>query len=124
MDKGGDISLIGLAHAQKLPVNFVLMALMVKDKGGDQRDEEDGEDGDFPSPRGFFFPCHSFGLALFCVQDICPVVGISCEGHEDQTVALLTVIEEGHLREEKGACSKSRGKRELLNLECTINFET
>lgn len=47
MDKGGDISLIGLANAQKLPVNFVSMALIVRDKGGDQRDEEDG---DFPSP--------------------------------------------------------------------------
>lgn len=52
------------------------------------------------------------------------MVGISCEGHGDQTVALLTVIEEGHLWEEKGACSKSRGKRELLNLECSINYET
>ncbi len=78
----------------------------------------------FSLPSRFFSPATPLDWALFCVQDICPVVGISCEGHEDQTVALLTVIEEGHLREEKGACSKSRGKRELLNLECTINFET
>lgn len=51
MDKGGDISPIGFAHAQKLPVGFVSSSsLVVRDKGGDHRD---GEDGDFPSPRGF-----------------------------------------------------------------------
>jgi len=30
--------------------------------------------------------------ALFCVKGICSVVGVSCEGLEDQTVALLTAI--------------------------------
>jgi hypothetical protein len=44
------------------------------------------------------------------------VVGVSCEGFEDQTVALLTAIGEDHSWEVKEAYSKSRGRRELLNL--------
>jgi hypothetical protein len=52
------------------------------------------------------------------------VVGFSCEGLEDQIVALLTAIEEDHYQEQKGAYFKSRGKRELLNLEFSINYDT
>jgi hypothetical protein len=52
--------------------------LVVRDKGGELRD---GEDGDNP-----------LDWALFCVMDICSVVGISCEGHEDQTVALWVIF--------------------------------
>jgi tRNA(His) 5'-end guanylyltransferase len=37
-------------------------------------------------------------------------------------VALLKAIEEDHAREGKGA--SSRGRRELLNLECSINYES
>jgi hypothetical protein len=52
------------------------------------------------------------------------VVGVSCEGIEDKTTAFLTAIEEDHPRVVKGACSKSRGKMELLNLECSLNYGT
>lgn len=36
---------------------------------------------------------------------------------------LLTAIEDDHFREVKGACSKDRDRRELLNLECSINYD-
>lgn len=49
------------------------------------------------------------------------MVGFLCEGFEDQNLALLTAIGEDHFSEEKGAYSKSRSKRELLNLECSMN---
>jgi hypothetical protein len=71
---------------------------------------------------GIFPPVTPLDWAHFCVKDIGPVVGLSCEGYEDQTVALLTAIENDHYREVKGACS--RGRRELLNLECSINYES
>jgi hypothetical protein len=38
-------------------------------------------------------------------------------------VALLIAIGEDNLLEVKGACSYSRGRRELLNLECSINYD-
>jgi hypothetical protein len=51
--------------------------------------------------------------ALHCVKDICPIVWISCGGREEQTLALLTVIEEEHWREELASLSnhgiKGRG---------------
>jgi hypothetical protein len=58
---------------------------------------------------------------LSTLKNIGSVVGLSCEGYEDQAVALLTAIEEDHSWEVKGACS--RGRMELLNLECSINYE-
>lgn len=39
-------------------------------------------------------------------------------------MALLATIEEDNVREIKGAYFKSRGRRELLNLECSINYDT
>jgi hypothetical protein len=39
-------------------------------------------------------------------------------------VALLTAIGEDNLREVKGASSYSKGRRELLNLECSINYDS
>jgi hypothetical protein len=51
-------------------------------------------------------------------------VGVSCEKNKDYTVALLTAIEEDHTRVVKGACSNPRGRRELLNQECSINYDT
>jgi hypothetical protein len=34
----------------------------------------------------------------------------------------MRITDEDHHREEKGAYSKSSGIRELLNLECSINY--
>jgi hypothetical protein len=74
MDKVGGVT---------LTMSVSSLALVVRDAE---------EDGDFPSPMETF-PCHYFGLALFCVDNICPVVGVSCEGNKDKTLALLTTIE-------------------------------
>jgi hypothetical protein len=71
-----------------------------------------------------FSPGTPLDWALGCDKDVCPMMGVLCEGIEDNTMALLTAIEKDHPREVKGVCSKSRGKRELLNLECSINYGT
>ena len=75
---------------------------------------DDGEEGDFCPP------ITSLDWALFCVKNVCPRVGVSCD---DQTMALLTAIDEDSPWEIKGVCSISRGRRELLNLACSINYE-
>jgi hypothetical protein len=49
------------------------------------------------------------------------VVRLLCEGNEDQIVALLTAIREDHSRDVKGVYF--RGRRELINLKCSINYE-
>jgi hypothetical protein len=71
---------------------------------------------------GIFPPVTPLEWALFCVKDIGLMVGLSCEGNEDQIGALLTAIGEDHVLEVKGVCS--RGRRELLNLECFISYES
>ena len=57
---------------------------------------DDGEVGDFSTPLGIFPPVTPLEWAIFCVKDIGPVVWLSCEGNENQIVALLTAIEEDH----------------------------
>jgi hypothetical protein len=52
------------------------------------------------------------------------VKGVSCEGNVDKTSTPI-----GHQRGSfsggtRGLLSKSRGRRELLNLECSINYDT
>jgi hypothetical protein len=76
----------------------------------------------FFAPLGIFPLFTPLDWALFCLKDIGPVVGLLCEGNEDQVVALLTAIEEDHSRAVKGA--SSRGRRELLNLECSITMKS
>jgi hypothetical protein len=71
---------------------------------------------------GYFSPTTPLYWALGCDKDVCHVVGVSCEGIENKTMALLTAIEVDHPQEVKGACSKSRGRKELLNLECCIKL--
>jgi hypothetical protein len=58
-----------------------LLALVVRD---------DGEDGNFPT-SGICPPMTPLDWALFCIKDIGPVVGLSCEGNEDKAVALLVL---------------------------------
>jgi hypothetical protein len=96
-------------------------ALVVKGKGGDYRD---GDDGDFPSPLDFF-PLSLPWIGLcFVLRTFVLWWGSHVRGLRIKTVALLTAIGEDHSREEKEAYSKSRGRRELLNLECSINYDT
>jgi len=58
------------------------------------------------SPLGILPPVTPLDWALFCVKDIGLVVGLSCDRYEDQAMALLTAIEEGHSWEVKVACSR------------------
>lgn len=44
----------------------------------------------FPLPCGDFPAVTPLDWALFCVENICHVVGVSCEGNKDQTVALFS----------------------------------
>jgi hypothetical protein len=69
--------------------------------------------------------CGYSDWALHCVKEICPIVGISCVGHEEQSLALLIVIEEEHHREELASLSNLgiKGSWELRNLECSINYD-
>lgn len=60
-----------------------------------------------------------------CANQIYPIVGISHEDHKLLLLALLTHLEEEHRYEALGALSSggSKGKREVKNLECTINYD-
>jgi hypothetical protein len=51
-------------------------------------------------------------------------VGISCEGHKDQLLALLTFLKEERWLEAMAALSKRglKARRELKNLECSVNY--
>jgi hypothetical protein len=62
--------------------------------------------GDFPSQLGVLPPATFLDWAL--VVDL-------CERIED--------IEEDHPQKVRGVCLKSRGRRKLLNLECSINYD-
>jgi hypothetical protein len=54
---------------------------------------------------------------------IFPILGISCGGNEKRFLDLLTVLEEGQCQEVMVSISKQKGRRELINLECSINFD-
>jgi hypothetical protein len=41
---------------------------------------DDGEHGDFPSPLAIFPPVTPLDWALYCVKDICLLVGPLCAG--------------------------------------------
>jgi hypothetical protein len=76
----------------------------------------DGVDGD--SPLGIYPPfvlgdsgCSDW--ALLCVKGIISVVGISCMGHEEYTLALLIALEENHRWEDLASLSSFKGSREL-----------
>ena len=55
------------------------------------------------------------------VKGIYPILGISCGGDENKLLGLLAILEE----EQHALVSpfKPKGRRELKNLECSINFD-
>lgn len=67
-------------------------------------------------------PVTPLDWALYSVKNVCLVVGVSSD--DDQIVALLTAIGEDNLPEVRGACSLSKGTRELLNLECFVKYDS
>jgi len=60
-----------------------------------------------------------------CANEIYPIVGISYVNHKLQLLALLTFLEEERRNEEVGVLSSggTKGKREVKNLECSINYD-
>lgn len=50
-------------------------------------------------------------------------LGISCEGNEKKLLELLTVLDEEQRHEVLASPSKPKGRKELKNLECSINFD-
>jgi hypothetical protein len=57
---------------------------------------------------------------LFCPDPLDWV--LDCEKDEDPTLVLLDAIKEEFLREVKVGQPKTKGKRELLNLENSVNY--
>lgn len=104
-----EAKLTSLIQSQQWPIGFGPSREIV---AWDQGDEVwDGEDGDYPYPLGVFPP----SMPLDWVLDI--------DVDEDPPLALLNVSEEDFIREVKVARPKTRGKRVLLNLVSSINYE-
>jgi hypothetical protein len=61
---------------------------------------------------------------LVCVKDVGPVKGVSCEGNVDKTITPVDHRRGSFLGGTGGLLSKSRGRRELLNFECSTNYDT
>jgi hypothetical protein len=92
--------------------------------------DRDGE-GVLLSHLGSYSPClvgepGHFDWVVQCAKAICPIVGISCEGHHDQLLALLTFLEEERWLESLATSSKrgSKVQRVLKNLECLVDYNT
>jgi hypothetical protein len=58
-------------------------------------------------------------------NEIDPILGISFEGHKLQLLDFLSFIEEDRRLGEEGALSSGgkKGKREIKNFECSINYD-
>lgn len=56
-----------------------------------------------------------------CAMEIFPVLGISCR--MKKTLDLLTILEEEQRHEVMVSPSEPKGRRELKNMECSINFD-
>jgi hypothetical protein len=123
----------GEQHIEKVGSGKVVCesAAMVGEEGLDNSAEMEEEAGiDRVSPLNTYslnsgdFSGYSDWVTQ-CANQIYPIVGIS---HEDQKLlllALLTHLEEERRSEALGALSSggSKGKREVKNLECTINYD-
>jgi hypothetical protein len=56
-------------------------------------------------------------------KELALTLGISFGGNEKSFLNLLTILEEEQHREVVGSASTPKGRRELKNLECSINFD-
>lgn len=76
-------------------------------------DGENGETGD-----------DSYSEEVLSAKGLVPLWGSPLGGIEKRLLDLLTFLEEGQHREVVGSASTPKGRRELKNLECYINFDT
>jgi hypothetical protein len=96
-----------------------------------REDEEVGVcDAGGPSPLNTYIPT-SRGKSGYsdwviqCANEIYPIVGISYVGHKLQLLGLLTFLEEECWNNVMVTNSNSgtKGKREVRNLECLVNYD-
>lgn len=75
-----------------------------------------------PFPLSCLFPDQSNASdwVFKTVKDIQEIVGLKCEGYEEQFMALLTAIEAGHQQQKKIGSKK---QRELRRLTWSLNSE-
>lgn len=71
----------------------------------------DGEAGDSPYPLDVLPPRMALDWEVDSIED------------EDPSLAILDAFEEDFLREVKVACPKSKGRRGILNLVSSINYD-
>ena len=76
------------------------------------RNGENGEVGD----EGYF-------EFLLSAMGATPTIGISFGGDEKRLMDLFSPIEEGRYLEDGVSTSKPKGRMDLKNLECSINFD-
>lgn len=75
-----------------------------------------------PTPLNCLFLDQSSALdwVFNIVKDIQDLVGLKCEGYEEQFMALLTAIEAGHQQKKKAGLKR---ERELRRLTWSMNSE-
>ncbi|KAF5469324.1 hypothetical protein F2P56_013408 [Juglans regia] len=73
-----------------------------------------------PIPLNYCFPNQASDWVLHKVKEIQHFVGISCEGYEEQFIALLTAMEVGNQQKKKGDLKQNR---ELKRLMWSMNLE-
>jgi hypothetical protein len=60
---------------------------------------------------------------VFDAMECTPTLGLTFGGDDKRLLNLFSVMEADRYREEGVFVSNTKGKRELKNLECSINFE-
>jgi hypothetical protein len=64
-----------------------------------------------------------YSEVMLNAMEVTPTLGLSFGGEEKRLNDIFLVIEEDWYCEDGVATSNTKGKRELKNLECSINFE-
>ena len=66
----------------------------------------------------------AYSEGVLDAMECAPTLGLTFGGDEKRLLNLFSVIEQDRYRVERVFVSNSKGKRELKNLKCSINFET
>jgi len=106
--KGEYFKVNGLTQSQKWPVGFGTSREVVAWEQGDEI--WDGNDGDSPYPLGVLPPDLTLDWELDGDEDV------------DPSLAIQEAIEEDFHRGVKAARSKTKGRRKLLNMVSSINY--
>jgi len=89
--------------------------------------KEGGGAGDVGSPiNAYSLDLGGLGYSDWVMQsanEIYPIVGMTFVGHKLQLLAFLTCIEEERKEERRLGKGHTKGKREIKNLESSINYD-